>query len=92
MPAVTVYILGQKYTLQAASNEDHLLKVAEHLNKRIEEVERSGGTTTTLGTAVLAALNIANELIQLRDQQSNLLKEIEGKAERLLERIELQKK
>ena len=41
-----------------------------------------------MSAVVLAALNITNELLQIKDQQENLLREIEANAERLLVKIE----
>jgi cell division protein ZapA len=51
------------------------------------EVQSSAGTTSKLATTVLAALNITNELLQLKDQQEQLLREIEAKTERMLDKI-----
>jgi cell division protein ZapA len=88
---VTVEILGNVYVLRSEAGEERVRQVAELLNQRLEEVFSANKTSSTLSAAVLAALNITNELLQLRDQQEKLFQEIEAKTERLLLLIEEQK-
>ena len=88
---VTVEILGNEYVLRSEAGEERVREVAELLNQRLGEVLASNKTSSTLAAAVLAALNITNELLQLRDQQEKLFQEIEAKTEKLLEMIEEQK-
>lgn len=88
---VKVEILGSEYVLRSEAGEERVRRVAALLNSRLNEVLSTTNTSSTLATAVLAALNITNELLQLQDQQDNLLQEIEAKTERLLLMIEEQK-
>lgn len=89
--AVRVEILGNEYVLRSEAGAERIRRVAEVLNAKLNEVLATTNTSSTLATAVLAALNITNELLQLQDQQDNLLQEIEAKTERLLSLIEEQK-
>ncbi|MEW5911454.1 MAG: cell division protein ZapA [Thermodesulfobacteriota bacterium] len=91
MEAVRVEILGNEYVLRSEAGAERIRRVAEVLNAKLNEVLATTNTSSTLATAVLAALNITNELLQLQDQQDNLLQEIEAKTERLLSLIEEQK-
>ncbi|BEQ12994.1 cell division protein ZapA [Desulfoferula mesophila] len=88
---ITVEILGNEYVLRSEAGEERVRQVAELLNQRLEEVMAANRTSSTLSAAVLAALNITNELLHLRDQQEKLFQEIEAKTERLLLLIEEQK-
>ncbi|MCF8043886.1 MAG: cell division protein ZapA [Desulfarculaceae bacterium] len=88
---VTVEILGNEYVLRSEAGEERVREVAELLNQRLGEVQSANKTSSTLAAAVLAALNITNELLQLRDQQEKLFQEIEAKTEKLLSMIEEQK-
>lgn len=90
MAAVKVQILGNEYLLRSDAGEGQVRRVAAHLNARLGEVMNTANPTSTLAAVVLAALNITNELLQLKDQQDNLLKEIEANAERLLIKLELE--
>jgi len=88
---VTVEILGNQYVLRSEAGEERVRQVAGLLNDRLEQVQASSNTSSTLAAVVLAALNITNELLQLRDQQEKLFQEIEAKTEKLLKMIEEQK-
>jgi len=88
MGAVKIEILGNEYVLKSDAGEGHVRRVAAHLNARLNEVLRESRTTSSMSAIVLAALNITNELLQIKDQQENLLREIEANAERLLVKIE----
>lgn len=87
MATVKVEILGSEYVLRSDAGEGHVCRVAAHLNERLLEAQNSAGTSSKLAATVLAALNITNELLQLKDQQEKLLREIEAKTERLLDKI-----
>lgn len=85
---VKVEIMGNEYVLRSPAGEGHVRRVAAHFNAKLNETLRSSNTTSTLAATVLAALNITNELLQLKDQQEKLLREIEVKSEKMLELIE----
>ena len=88
MAAVKIQILGNEYVLNSSSGEVQVRRVAAHLNARLNEVLSTTNTSSTLAATVLAALNITHELLQLKDQQENLLQEIEAQTERLLVKLE----
>lgn len=88
MGSVKVEILGNEYVLKSDAGEGHVRRVAAHLNAKLNEVLRECRTSSTLSAIVLAALNITNELLLIKDQQENLLQEIEANTERLLVKIE----
>lgn len=88
LAAVKVHILGNEYLLRSGAGEGQVRRVAAHLNARLGEVMNTANPSNTMSAVVLAALNITNELLQLKDQQDSLLKEIEANAERLLIRLE----
>ncbi len=62
--AVTVKILGKEYRLRAEGDPDHVQNVAAHVDRVLREVQRT--TPDTVDAAILSALNIASELLQLR--------------------------
>ncbi len=92
MVAVKVQILGNEYLLRSSASEAQVRRVAAHLNARVKEVLESSDPSSTLAAVVLAALNITNELLQLKDSQERFYKEIEANTERLLDKIEEQNK
>jgi cell division protein ZapA len=90
--AVKVQILGNEYLLRSSAGEGQVRRVAAHLNAQINEVSNNSSPSSNLAAVVLAALNITNELLQLKDSQEKFYKEIEANSERLLDKIEEQEK
>ncbi len=68
--SVTVSIFGQEYTLKGDSDADYVQKVARFVDERMNEVARNSAVASTAKVAILAAINIADELF--REQQQRL--------------------
>lgn len=60
----TIKIMGHEYRVRSDSEPEHLQQVASYVDRVLREVSRS--TTDTQSAAVLAALNLASELLELR--------------------------
>ena len=64
---VTVTILGKEFVVACPENERaSLIAAAAHLDKKMREIHASGKVIGTERTAIMAALNIAHELLELR--------------------------
>lgn len=65
--SVTVRIMGKEYTV-ACPPEEHeaLVKSADFLNERMSTIRKRGKALGTERIAVMAALNIARELLEMR--------------------------
>lgn len=64
---VTVTILGKEFAVACPENERAaLVAAAAHLDKKMREIHASGKVIGTERTAIMAALNIAHELLELR--------------------------
>jgi cell division protein ZapA (FtsZ GTPase activity inhibitor) len=62
---VTIKILEREYRIRSDAEPEHLEAVAAHVDRVLREVRRS--TPDTQDAAVLAALNIASELLRSRN-------------------------
>ena len=60
----TIKIRGNEYRVRSDSDPEHLQQVASYVDEVLSEVSRS--TTDTQDAAVLAALNLASEVLELR--------------------------
>ena len=70
---VTVRILEKEYQVSCPANErTDLLDSAETLNARMREIRDSGKVVGLDRVAVMAALNLANELIRTQGQDEEL--------------------
>ncbi len=65
--SVTVTIYGQAYTLKGGAEPDYVQEVAAFVDERMKEVADSSSVASTAKIAILAAINIADELF--REQQ-----------------------
>jgi cell division protein ZapA len=64
---ITVSILGKEFRIACADNErDSLLAAATYLDRKLREIQVSGKVIGTERTAIVAALNITHELLELR--------------------------
>ena len=68
--SVTVNIFGQEYTLKGAADPAYVQKVAKFVDERMHEVAQGSNRPPTVKVAILAAVNIADEL--MREQQKRL--------------------
>jgi cell division protein ZapA len=86
---VSIRILEKEYQIACALEERaDLLDSAELLNARMREI-RDGGKVVGLDRiAVIAALNMANELIRLRSRDGHLESEVGSRLRILRERVE----
>ncbi len=77
-----VKILGREYRIRDGVDEDQLQRATEHLDGVLKQVQRT--TSDTHDAIVLAALNLASEVLRLRDVQGTE----EQRLRRLIEQIE----
>ena len=61
-----VVIFNQEYKIKSTATEGYILEIAKIVNNKMIEVEKSGlaNENQQLRIAVLAAMNIADELLQ----------------------------
>src|SRR5690349_19631782 len=86
---VTVRILEKEYFVSCPQDErQDLLDSAEFLNKKMREVRDTGKVVGADRIAVMAALNMANELLRLRRQDSELQGSVSGRVKNIRERVE----
>jgi cell division protein ZapA len=86
---VTVRILEKEYFVSCPQDERaDLLDSAEYLNKKMREIRDTGKVVGADRIAVIAALNMANELLRLRRQDAELQGNVSGRVKHLRERVE----
>jgi cell division protein ZapA len=86
---VSVRIMEKEYVIACPYEErTALLDTAEFLNSRMREVRDSGKVVGLDRIAVMVALNLANELMRLKNQDARLESEASGRVRALRERVE----
>ena len=85
-----VEIAGQRYPIRTTLEADYVTRLAAYVDERIRAAAASTPTGDPARLAVLAALNIADELFRCRDANSTrdgALAERAQELERLLDRV-----
>jgi len=86
---VNVKILEKDYQIACKSDERaNLLDSVELLNSKMKEIRDTGKVTGLDRIAVMAALNMANELLQSRGQGENLESSAAHRLQLMRERVE----
>jgi cell division protein ZapA len=83
MGSTEVYILGQKYTIKGDAPEEYIQELAAYVDKKLKDVHNSVPNITPVKASILAALDLADELFQLKNQQEEVARHIEEKTDRL---------
>jgi cell division protein ZapA len=86
---VSVRILEKEYQFSCAVEERAaLLDSAEYLNSEMRKIRDSGKVIGLDRIAVMAALNMANELLKLRSRDTSLEGEVVHRVRLMRERVE----
>ena len=86
---VQISIFGQEYSVKAPADPTYIKKIAEYLDEKMREVQ-SGFNTTQSSTriAILAGMNIVDELFAAKKNGDVVSGEVEEKVTSLIELID----
>lgn len=68
--SIAVTIAGQRYTIKSDAEEAYVQTLADVVDQKVREVQRGAKAASRDAVAVLAALQIADELARARDEVS----------------------
>lgn len=74
---VEVEIYGDKYIVKGDADGNHILQVADYLDIKMNMIAQRSPLLSAKQVAVLAALNIADELYKLQDDYDKMLQILE---------------
>ncbi len=86
---VVIEVMGHQYTVVGRETEEHLHSIALYVDKKIKELHKKGRTMNYTMLAVLAALNITDELFKIK-QELEVLRKQAAKPGKELEDIRYQ--
>jgi cell division protein ZapA len=87
---IPVEILGQRYPIRSSLDQEYVARLAAYVDEKVRAAADATPTGDSLRFAILAALNIADELFRCRDltrDRAGALAERAGELERLLDRV-----
>ena len=86
---VEIRVFGQTYTVKTDADDAHIQEVARYVNETIEEILKKTKSVSSLNVAILAALNIAEDLLKEKEKRKALLHDVGAKSRDLVEKIEI---
>src|SRR3989339_1333301 len=86
---VQVEIFNQTYPIRAkVESEEYIHKIAKYVDSRMREIQEAMNPSTTLGVAILAALNIADDLFAALDENKQNYRVFESKLKKYSHALE----
>jgi len=89
---VEVNIFGHDYTIKTDADTEYIQKIAKYVDEKMDEIVRNTKTVSTLNTAILAALNIADDFFRELEKREELLVEVENRSMEIVKTIDTQLK
>ncbi|NOT35515.1 MAG: cell division protein ZapA [Candidatus Eisenbacteria bacterium] len=80
---VQVQIFGHTYTIRSEADQQYILEVAAYVDRKMREITEKVPVATLSKVAILASLNIADELHKERASHQNQQRWLDTHAARL---------
>ena len=85
---LTVSIVGKDYQVACPAGEEESLREAAHyLHKLMESIRASGRVVGLDRVAVMAALNVSNELLQSKNSRADSQAKVTAQVQKLSDRV-----
>ena len=87
---VKVNILGQDYFVRSTAKANYFKEISNYVNEKMDEISSTGidSNTQQLKIAVLACMNIADEFISFKNDNDELINQIQTKSSSIIEYID----
>jgi len=86
--SVKVTIAGQSFSVKTDAKPKYVKDLATFVTERMAQVKKSSRIATTQSLALLAALSIADDLLQEREALAKLKREVRERSERILRHLD----
>ena len=86
--SIEINIGNHRYVLKSEEPEEHLREVTEMVRRRIETIRKKSTSNTIQKAAIIAAFDLASDLIKAKRRSGDYRSKILAKANSLLEKVE----
>ncbi len=86
---IKVTIYGNEYPVKGETDAEYIKEVAKYVDQKMQEVDRFTTTKSGMKIAILAALNIADELFREKLEREKIKKELEERIAKLSHMIDM---
>jgi len=84
----TVEILGREYKIRGAADAGYIAEGARYVDAKLREVSQGGVSPPADRVAIIAAMNIADELFQLKRASTEEFSSIEKRTQSLIRMLD----
>jgi len=88
MNTIDILISNQRYELKGNESTEHLEEVAQMVRRKVDTLRKKTPTLSLQKAAMLAAFDLASELIKAKRKSSDHRALVLSKAQKLLEKVE----
>ena len=74
---IDVNIAGYSLTVRTDRSAEHMARLAETLNGRVREIQKQGGTANYLNVIMLAAMELADEVLTFDERFREIKEQVE---------------
>ena len=75
---IDVNIAGYALTVRTERSAEHMARLAETLNGRVREIQKQGGTSNYLNVVMLAAMELADEVLMFEERFREVKEQVEA--------------
>jgi cell division protein ZapA len=85
---VTVDIFGHEYKIRGDADPGYILEIAQYVDGKMKDVAQGAPAGSLTKIAILAALNIAEELFRERTEKQRFMQDVETSTSRMRRKLE----
>jgi cell division protein ZapA len=85
---IKVVIFGEEHSIRSSDDSEYVTVVADYVDKKMRDIATKNKNLSPNKIAMLAALNIAGELFDLRKKSENSLSDVEIRTKNILELLD----
>jgi len=85
---VTVDIFGHEYKIRGDADPGYILEIAQYVDGKMKEVAHGAPAGSLTKIAILAALNIAEELFRERTEKQRFMQDVDTSTRRMRRKLE----
>jgi len=85
---VTVQIFGKEYPIASDQNREYVQKLADYVDRKMNEIAAEGETFASGKIAVQACLDIADDLMRTRNEKEQLIRTVQETVSSIAKMIE----
>ena len=84
----TVHIFGKEYPIASDQNPEYIRRLADSVDKKMNEIAANMKTAPSGRIAVLACMNIVDDLIRTKNEKEKFIRTVSGRISNIIKMVE----